>query len=69
MVFIRLKTKKKTTLPMHILHQQRIRRMVGAMSCFATVAVTMASGMLQTKVPMHTSILTGQGWLEEPHQW
>jgi hypothetical protein len=51
MVFIRWKAKKKTTLPMHILHQQRIRYVVGAMSCFATAAVTIASGMLQMKVP------------------
>jgi hypothetical protein len=39
--------------------------MVGAISCFTTFTVTMASEMLQTKVPMKTSILTGQEWLEE----
>jgi hypothetical protein len=66
MVFIRPETKKKKNLPQHVLHQQQIRSMVGAMSTsFAVAAIAMAAGMSQDKVPMHTSILTGKGWLEE----
>jgi hypothetical protein len=66
MVFIRPETKKKKNLPQHVLHRQRIRSVVGAMSTsFAAATIAMAAGMLQDKVPMHTSILTGKGWLEE----
>jgi hypothetical protein len=66
MMFIRPETKKKKNLPQHLLHRQRIRSMVGAMSTsFAVAAIAMAAGMSQDKVPMHTSILTGKGWLEE----
>ena len=66
MVFVRPETKKKKNLPQHVLHWQWIRSMVGAMSTsFAVATIAMAAGMSQDKVPMHTSILTGKGWLEE----
>ena len=32
---------------------------------FVVAAIAMTGGMSQDKVPMHTSILTGRGWLEE----
>lgn len=65
MVFIRPETKKKKNLPQHVLHRQQIRRMGAMSSSFAVAAIAMTAGMSQDKVPMHTSILTGRGWLEE----
>ncbi|KAL0957210.1 hypothetical protein HGRIS_014896 [Hohenbuehelia grisea] len=61
-----IKTRKTSEAPNHVQHRQRIRKAVGLAVSYAASAVAAAvSSSYLDKIPMHTSSLTGLGWLNE----
>lgn len=67
MVWKRPETVKKRSVPIHIDHRTRVRSAVAVVASMAATAVVNAgiSSSTDEPMPMHTSILTGQGWVDE----
>jgi hypothetical protein len=62
MVLARPVAVKKKARPVHVLHRDKVRKLVALSAAAAATAVVTASG---EKVPMHTSWQTGQRWIDE----
>ena len=64
MVFTHPVTVSKKKKPLHLDHQNRIRRAGGFI--MAAVAIVLSQALEGSeKIPMHTSVLTGRLWLDE----
>jgi hypothetical protein len=64
MVLSRPTTVTKKARPVHILHRDKVRKVVALGVSAAATAVVMAAAMTE-KEPMHNSWQTGQRWLDE----
>ncbi len=58
-------TKKKKKPPANVEHMQCIRRAMALVSSSIAAVVSFAATSASEKVPIYTSILTGQCWIEE----
>jgi hypothetical protein len=63
MGFLRPETRKKNSKPVHIQHRDRIRRAAGLVTSLTAAAIVFSGA--QDRTAMHTSILTGQKWMDE----
>jgi hypothetical protein len=63
MVLSRPVTVKKKLRPVHVLHREKVRKVVALSAAAAAAAVTASAS--DEKEPMHTSWQTGQRWIDE----
>ena len=66
--FVRPGTKKKRPIPAFVAHRQRVRTAVAAVASLTSMAIVHSAQDITSsdeKVPMHMSILSGEGWVDE----
>jgi hypothetical protein len=64
MVLSRPVTVKKKSQPIHVLHRNKVRKVIALTAAAAATAVV-TSCATDEKEPMHTSWQTGQRWIDE----